>query len=42
MIVFWDGMNLRNARLYVKQYRKRQQNRFDTPPDITYGYDEFI
>jgi len=38
MIVFWGGMNVRNAKLYVKQYRETWQNRFDTQPDITYGY----
>jgi len=38
MIVFLSGMNVRNARLYVKQYRKTWQNRFDTQPDIAYGY----
>jgi hypothetical protein len=38
MIVFWGGMNVRNVKLYVKHYRKTWQNRFDTQPDITYGY----
>ena len=43
MIVFWDGMNVRNAKLYVKQYRKHPwQNIIDTQPDITYGYRESI
>jgi adenosine kinase len=31
-------MNVRNAKRDVKQYRKTSQNRFDTPPDIAYGY----
>jgi hypothetical protein len=46
MIVFWGGMNVRNAKLYVKQYRKTWQNgwqnKFDTQPDIAYGYGELI
>jgi len=42
MIVFLSGLNVRNARLYVKQYRKTWQNRFDTQHDIAYGYHELI
>jgi len=42
MIEFWGGMNVRNAKLYVKQYRKTWQNIIDTPLDIIYGYRESI
>jgi hypothetical protein len=42
MIVFWGGMNVRNAKRYVKQYRETWQNIIDTQLDITYGYHELI